>query len=153
MRCSKRQRRGGQCTQGEHLQRDADVLEEGVGTQAQALEPVEGLRGAYLLLDRPGGRGSTVTLWESEEALDESAQAANELRRAATEPSGASVESVDSYEVALTVGLWVTRTPPARHEGTDEKRCGEQALETAAKRGSGHLKSPRNRQEGARDGR
>jgi heme-degrading monooxygenase HmoA len=84
---------------------EADALREGLDSQSDALQQLDGFQGAYLLVDGENRRGITITLWESEAALQESSERANQMREAATEPSGASIESVDSYEVALTVGL------------------------------------------------
>ncbi len=84
---------------------DAQALQQGFEGQTDALEQLDGFRGAYLLIDREGGKGMTVTLWEDEAAMQQSAERANQMRSEATEPSGASIESVDGYEVALTVGL------------------------------------------------
>ena len=43
-------------------------------------------------------------MWESKEALEASAEAANRMREDATQLSAAAIISVDSYEVAITVG-------------------------------------------------
>ncbi|MGZ4173650.1 MAG: hypothetical protein ACXVQR_04140 [Solirubrobacteraceae bacterium] len=44
------------------------------------------------------------TPWESEQALDASKSAADELRRQGIEASGTTVESVEHYAIPLTVG-------------------------------------------------
>jgi hypothetical protein len=46
----------------------------------------------------------SITLWESETAMRESAERADRMREEATEPSGASIQSVEGYEVAITAG-------------------------------------------------
>jgi hypothetical protein len=45
----------------------------------------------------------SITMWKSLEALDASAGAASQLRDDATQPSGAAITSVESYEVAIAV--------------------------------------------------
>jgi hypothetical protein len=45
----------------------------------------------------------TITVWDDEQALEASADRARQLRAQATEPSGATIDSVQHYEVALTV--------------------------------------------------
>jgi heme-degrading monooxygenase HmoA len=66
-----------------------------------AIQDQEGLAGAYLLVDRGNGKAITMTLWESEEALSASAAVADRVRSEAAEGSGGTIESVESYEVAL----------------------------------------------------
>lgn len=81
--------------------RDENV-EEGVRAFERALTDddfhMEGMRDAYLLVDRAEGKALTITLWESEEALRASEQSADQVRRAA---AGDAVRDVDRYEVAL----------------------------------------------------
>jgi len=50
-----------------------------------------------------------VTIWESEDALNASVAKADELRKQGTQPSGTTVQSVEHYEIPLTVGT-PTRT-------------------------------------------
>ncbi len=85
-------------------QGDAEGLVEGFSGQTDALEQVDGFKAAYFLVDRENGKAMSVTLWESETAMRESAERANRMREEATEPSGASIQSVEGYEVAITAG-------------------------------------------------
>jgi len=63
---------------------------------------IPGFKGALTLVDRTSGKGLTVTLWESEDALRTSDEAANKIRSDAVAAiSGAKVVSVDRYEVAI----------------------------------------------------
>lgn len=73
------------------------AFETGVG----AVEQMEGQRGVYLLIDRENGKAITITLWESADALASTAAAADQIRSDATSSYGGSIESVESYEVAL----------------------------------------------------
>jgi heme-degrading monooxygenase HmoA len=66
------------------------------------LERMEGFSTAYFCLDRGSGKGLSMTLWETEPALEASAERAHQLRSEATQPSGATTDSVTHYEVALT---------------------------------------------------
>jgi hypothetical protein len=84
-------------------QGDADGLVDGFNSQTDALRQVEGFKYGLFLVDREGGKAMSITLWASAEARDASADRANEMREAATEPSGASIGDVDNYEVAITV--------------------------------------------------
>ena len=83
---------------------EADELVKGFDAVTGALGELDGFSKAYFLVDRPGGRGISITLWESEDALDASVERANQMRQEATDQAGASIQSVDHYEVALTVG-------------------------------------------------
>ncbi len=73
------------------------AFESGLG----AIEDEEGMEGAYLLVDRASGKALTMTLWASEEALTASAPSADNARSEATTRAGGSIDSVESYEVAL----------------------------------------------------
>jgi heme-degrading monooxygenase HmoA len=82
---------------------DVDRLLDGFERQADLVRRLEGFGRAYLFVDRAGGRAMIVTLWDSEEALDASASRAAHLREEAAETAGATVGSVDSYEVARAI--------------------------------------------------
>jgi heme-degrading monooxygenase HmoA len=77
-------------------------VEEGVLAFERALTAddfhMEGMRDAYLLVDRTGGKALTITIWESKEALRASEESADQVRRAA---AGDAVRDVDRYEVSL----------------------------------------------------
>jgi heme-degrading monooxygenase HmoA len=80
-----------------------DRLIEGFERQADLVRRLDGFIHAYLLVDRAGGRATVVALWDSKEALDASASHAAHLREEASESAGATIGSVDSYEVAFDV--------------------------------------------------
>ena len=77
----------------EDVQEQIDHHQEGI----QSVREVSGNRGAFLLVDRSAGKAISVTLWESDEAMQASRKRADELRQQAQESPG---ESVDEYEVA-----------------------------------------------------
>lgn len=77
----------------EDVQEQIDHYQEGI----QSVREISGNRGAFLLVDRSAGRAISVTLWESDEAMQASRKRADELRQQAQESPG---ESVDDYEVA-----------------------------------------------------
>jgi heme-degrading monooxygenase HmoA len=82
---------------------DVDAFVGGFERQTELVRLLDGFVRAYLLVDRDAGRAIVVALWESEEALDASAERAAHLRREASEAAGGAVGSVESYEVALEV--------------------------------------------------
>ena len=81
---------------------DAEPLREGFDRATDQLKQIDGFERAYFLIG-DGGKAMSVTIWKSREALNASVEAANRLREEATQPSGAMITSVESYEVALTV--------------------------------------------------
>ena len=88
---------------------DPDRLVEGFKSVTDALEGIDGFSHAYFMIDRDSGRAMSITMWDSEDALDASVSHADELRRKGTEPSGATIESVQHYEIPLMIGT-PTRT-------------------------------------------
>ena len=63
---------------------------------------LEGMEGAWMLFDRERGQLMLMTLWESEAALKESAEAANQIREEVSEESELTTEwEVHAYEVVL----------------------------------------------------
>ena len=83
---------------------EGDRLLQGFQTVSGELEGVGGFSHAYFMVDREGGKGMSITIWDSEEALLSSVAKADELRKRGSEAGGASIESVEHYEIGLTVG-------------------------------------------------
>jgi len=81
-----------------------DAIRSFEGTQS-TIEQTEGIRGGLLLISSDGSEALTVTLWESEEALQASAQMAQQARAQAAGSAGMSVREAKSYEVAIQFGL------------------------------------------------
>ena len=81
----------------------ADELSEGFARQTDALEQLDGFKAAYFGV-ADSGRAFSLTLWENEEALNESAERAKQLRSDATQPSGAEILSVEQFEITTTTG-------------------------------------------------
>ena len=63
---------------------------------------IEGFAGVISLVDRAGGKQLTITLWESEEAMRASEEAANRLRQGAADALQAKIASVERYEVVVS---------------------------------------------------
>ncbi len=85
--------RVGQDAAGEAISQYRDAL--------TAFRAMDGNRGAFLLVDRTGGRGVGVTLWETEEAMLSSREQAQQLRQRAADQAQGEIESVIEYEVAV----------------------------------------------------
>jgi heme-degrading monooxygenase HmoA len=79
-----------------------ESLERSIG-QGEEIAPVvkamDGSKGLIFLADRTTGRSVSITLWETEEAMRASEEAANRLRRDASEAVGETIAAVDRYEV------------------------------------------------------
>jgi heme-degrading monooxygenase HmoA len=74
---------------------------EAFNRATESLRQMSGVKGAYFLIDRASGKALTITLWESEEALTASEEAANRLRSDAAGSAGGTVQNVERYEVAF----------------------------------------------------
>lgn len=64
-----------------------------------AVKQVPGNAGIISLLDRATGKSIGITLWKSEEALRQSEQVAGGIRQQSADDGGASVVSVERFEV------------------------------------------------------
>ena len=82
---------------------DADQMREGFEAVTAELEGLAGFHHALFLGDAEHRRAMSITLWDSREALEASAERAHRMRTQASEPANATIESVESYEVMLTV--------------------------------------------------
>lgn len=83
-----------------------DRADEGVQAfqaSTEALQQLDGFEGGYLLMDRDGGKAMTITLWSSEATADASAEQGKQIRTEAASAVDLTVESVDTYEVAMQV--------------------------------------------------
>jgi heme-degrading monooxygenase HmoA len=65
------------------------------------LENIDGYVGLSLLVDRESGRCIITTAWESEDAMNASAEKAKQLRSQAVERFGGSVEKVEGWEIGV----------------------------------------------------
>jgi heme-degrading monooxygenase HmoA len=82
---------------------DGDRLLQGFADVTGPLEAIDGFSRAYFMVNRESGKGMSITVWESEEALNASAARADELRSQGAEAGGATIESVEHYEIGMTV--------------------------------------------------
>ena len=79
-----------------------DELERWISRAREQVKPSvqqdSGLKAAYWLVDRQGGKGLIVTIWESEEEMRSSEQARARRQAATSAATGARV-TTDRYEV------------------------------------------------------
>ena len=77
-------------------------LLEGFRRTTEPLAQLDGFERAYFLTDAESGRSMTKTVWDSQAAMDASAEWAQKAREHAMHDSGAVVESITGFQVALT---------------------------------------------------
>lgn len=82
---------------------DAEGLVKGFDSQTDKVRALDGFAGAHFLVDRDTGKGISITLWDSEEALEASLEATKQMREDAVQPAGARVVDVSHYEVAISL--------------------------------------------------
>ncbi|MGH2534522.1 MAG: antibiotic biosynthesis monooxygenase [Thermomicrobiales bacterium] len=66
-----------------------------------ALRQLDGFEGFYVLVDRKAGKWLVITLWENEEALRASEQAATQIRDDSAERGSSTITAVERFEVAV----------------------------------------------------
>jgi hypothetical protein len=76
-----------------------DMHREGMEHILPALQMQEGFNGGLVLADRKSGKVLAVTLWESEQAMDITEEAAHWLLAFSTETAGGTIKDVERYEV------------------------------------------------------
>lgn len=93
-----------------------DRTAEGIRLARESILPaarlLEGFKGIHILFDRETGRSLTVTLWEDEESMLRSEEAARRIKEESARASGDQMVSVERYEVALSELV----APPAQKE-------------------------------------
>ena len=87
-------------------QGSADELERWIARAREHVKPSiqqdPGLKAAYWLVDRDGGKGLIVTFWESEEAMRASEEARLRRQAATSAATGAQV-TTERYEIVDTL--------------------------------------------------
>jgi heme-degrading monooxygenase HmoA len=78
---------------------------EGIRVAREQILPAarlqDGFKGIYLLFDRESGKSVSITLWETEEDMKASEDAALRARTESAEAAGETIVTVERYEVAL----------------------------------------------------
>jgi heme-degrading monooxygenase HmoA len=85
------------------IEGDAGKIDDAVATINEKVLPVlkgiEGFTAANFLADRSSGKLIGLTFWDSESALDASAEAVNPIRTAVADAMGGKPVSVESFEL------------------------------------------------------
>ncbi len=80
------------------VEKNTQILRERALPAARELP---GFKGLLSLADRESGKGITITLWESEAALQKSEEEANRIRSQAADLTASDVVSVERFEAVL----------------------------------------------------
>ena len=82
-----------------------DCTAEGIRVAREQILPAarlqDGFKGIYLLYDSESGKSLSITLWETEEEMIASEEAALRARTESDETTGDVIVGVERYEVAL----------------------------------------------------
>lgn len=79
-------------------------IRSGLEATVPKVREVPGLQGAVYAHDASSGRIAVLTLFGSREEIEASREAAQRIREGAVAEMGATIESVDEYEVIGTIG-------------------------------------------------
>lgn len=66
-----------------------------------AVRAIPGSKGVIALVDRVTGKSIGITLWETEQSMKESEEAASHIRNQSVSDPGAEVVGVERFEVAV----------------------------------------------------
>jgi heme-degrading monooxygenase HmoA len=87
------------------LQGPPGKIDEGIKAVQEQVIPaarkMSGFKGMLALADRASGKMVGITLWDSEDALRESEQAADQLRSDTAGAGGGNIVSVERFEVVV----------------------------------------------------
>jgi heme-degrading monooxygenase HmoA len=83
------------------LSADSGDIEAGFSATVDPLQRMEGERGVLLLVNDDDRKAITITFWDSRQALDDSAVAADELREEAARQGRLTIRTVEAYRVAI----------------------------------------------------
>ncbi len=109
-----------------HADEDTDQLLAGFQETIGALQIVPGFSHGYFMVDPKTQEAVSMTVWESEEAMNESTESAEERRRQRTETGHASVVSVDTYEIGLIAAA--PNVEPAHRRAEPVEEHGEETI-------------------------
>jgi hypothetical protein len=87
---------------------DCERFVAGLVKIVDSLHKLDGFSHAYLLVDRECREAVSITVWESQEALQRSVPIANRIRELGTRPSGADVLTIREYEILGTTPETIT---------------------------------------------
>jgi heme-degrading monooxygenase HmoA len=81
----------------ENIEKEIQIIKKEVVPKVRTLK---GFKAFRMLVDRTSGKSMGFTIWETEEDMKASEQAANQLRKAGLS-AGEKIVSVERYEIAI----------------------------------------------------
>jgi heme-degrading monooxygenase HmoA len=66
-----------------------------------AAQQIPGFKGLLAMVDRSSGKSLALTFWESEQAMKDSEDAADRIRKDVADASGEQIVGVERFEVVL----------------------------------------------------
>jgi hypothetical protein len=81
-----------------------DELLHGLHRIADEVQQLKGFQGAYVLVSRTSGKLMTITLWDTPEAVRDSAPEGDKIRVQVAYESGQRIQDVETFEVWLRIG-------------------------------------------------
>ena len=109
-----------------HADEDTDRLLEGFKATIGSLQLVDGFSHGYFMIEPSTSTAISMTVWDSEEAMEASAESAEERRQQRMETGGASIVSVDTYEIGLIAAA--PNVEPAHRRVEQLEEHGEESV-------------------------
>jgi len=83
----------------------ADQIDTGLDTMRgdvlSRIEAIDGFKGVLFLGNRTNGKSIAITLWESEDAMQASREAAKAVRQQAADAESATIMGVEEFEILM----------------------------------------------------
>ena len=108
-----------------HADQDTSQLLDAFKATLGDLQLVNGFSHGYFMVDKDTGGAISTTVWDSEQAMEDSAKSAEDRRRERTESGHASVVSVATYEIGLIAAA--PNVEPAHRTSEPLEEHGEEA--------------------------
>ena len=87
------------------FQGSPDQTTEGIRLARERILPVarlqDGFKGLYLMFDQESGRSLAISLWETEEDMRASEEAAGRVKSQSASEAGETITGVERYEILL----------------------------------------------------
>jgi heme-degrading monooxygenase HmoA len=109
-----------------HADEDTDRLLEAFKATIGSLQLVDGFSHGYFMVEPSTSAAISMTVWDSEEAMEASAASAEERRQQRMETGGASIVSVDTYEIGLIAAA--PNVEPAHRRVEQLEEHGEESV-------------------------
>jgi heme-degrading monooxygenase HmoA len=109
-----------------HADEDTDKLLESFKATVGSLQLVDGFSHGYFMVDPKTSGAVSMTVWDSEEAMNASTASAGQRRQQRMEEGHASVVSVDTYDIGLIAAA--PNVEPAHRRVSPLEEHGEEVI-------------------------